>query len=73
MAASSRARLFLAFAALLAATSVLLLPVFLGPLALLASAGAIWSGARRAGAILLFLSAAAMAFGVYLGCQVACA
>ena len=72
MAASSRARAFLALAALLAAASVVVVPVFLGPLALLASAGAIWSGARRPGAILLFVSAGAMALGMYLGCRVAC-
>lgn len=73
MAAASRARLFVALAALLATISVLVLPIFLGPLALLASAGAIWSGARRAGAVLLFISAGAMALGMFLGCQVACA
>ena len=73
MSPSSRARLFLIVAALLAAASVLVLPIFLGPLALLASAAAIWSGARRGGAALLFLSAGAMALGMYLGCRVACA
>lgn len=73
MGASARARLLLALAALLAASSVLVLPVFLGPLALLASAGAIWSGARRAGSLLLFASALAMTLGMYLGCRVACA
>ncbi|HKW78720.1 MAG TPA: hypothetical protein VJQ09_06430 [Candidatus Limnocylindria bacterium] len=73
MSASQRAMLFLVFAAVLAAASLAILPVFLGPLALLASAGAIWSGARRAGAALLFASAGAMALGMYLGCRVACA
>lgn len=72
MAGSSRARLLLALAALLAAASLALLPVFLGPLALLASAGAIASGARRAGALLLLVAALAMAAGMYLGCRVAC-
>ncbi|HYY54893.1 MAG TPA: hypothetical protein VFA01_05890 [Candidatus Dormibacteraeota bacterium] len=73
MSASRRATLLLFAAALCAAASVLILPVFLGPLALLASAGAIWSGARRPGAVLLFVSAGAMAVGMYLGCRVACA
>jgi len=73
MSASKRARVLLALGTLLAAASVLILPIFLGPLALLAAAGAIWSGARRAGAILLFVSAGAMAVGMYLGCRVACA
>ncbi len=72
MAASSRARLLLALAGLLAALSVLVVPIFLGPLALLASAGAIWSGSRRAGTVVLFASAGAMALGMYLGCRVAC-
>ena len=73
MSARVRARALLALAALLAVTSVVILPVFLGPVALLASAAAIWSGARRSGAILLFASAGAMAVGMYLGCRVACA
>lgn len=73
MSASRRRTLLLLIAALLAASSIVILPVFLGPLALLASAGAIWSGARRAGTALLFLSAGAMALGMYLGCRVACA
>jgi hypothetical protein len=73
MSASRRAALFLAVATVLAAGSIVILPVFLGPLALLASAGAIWSGARRPGAVLLFASAGAMAVGMYLGCRVACA
>lgn len=72
MSASRRATLLLALGAVLAAVSLVLLPVFVGPLALLAAAGAIWSGARRAGALLLFVSAGAMAFGMYLGCRVAC-
>ncbi|OLC54265.1 MAG: hypothetical protein AUH85_12210 [Chloroflexi bacterium 13_1_40CM_4_68_4] len=73
MSPSKRARLLLALGTLLAVASVLILPIFLGPLALLAAAGAIWSGARRAGAVLLFASAGAMAVGMYLGCRVACA
>ena len=73
MSARVRARALLALAALLAVASVVILPVFLGPLALLASAAAICSGARRSGAILLFASAGAMAVGMYLGCRVACA
>lgn len=73
MAASLAAKLFLALAALLAASSILIVPIFLGPLALMASAAAIWSGARRGGTILLFVSAGAMALGMYLGCRVACA
>ncbi len=72
MSPSSRARLFLVLGVLLAASSVLIVPVFLGPLALLAAAGAIWSGARREGAVLLFAAAGAMALGMYLGCRVAC-
>lgn len=72
MGASARARLLVALGALLAATSIVILPVFLGPLALLASGGAIWSGARRVGTLLLFASAAAMTLGMYLGCRVAC-
>ena len=67
-----RQRLLLAFATLLAALSVFVLPVFLGPLALLASTGAILSGARRSGFALLVLAAFAMAAGMYLGCRVAC-
>ena len=67
-----RQRLLLAFATLLAALSVFVLPVFLGPLALLVSAAAILSGARRPGFTLLVLSALAMATGMYLGCRVAC-
>lgn len=73
MGASAPAKLFLALAALLAVLSVLILPVFLGPLALLASAGAIWRGSRRAGAVLLLASALAMTLGMYLGCRAACA
>jgi hypothetical protein len=67
-----RQRLLLAVATLLAALSILIIPIFLGPLALLASAGAIWAGARRTGFALLVLSAFAMATGMYLGCRVAC-
>jgi hypothetical protein len=73
MAASSAAKWFLALAALLAASSILIVPIFLGPLALMASAAAIWSGARRGGTILLLASAVAMTLGMYLGCRVACA
>lgn len=72
MTSSGRARLLLALGALFALASVAILPVFLGPLALLAAAGAIWSGARRAGSVLLFASAGAMTLGMYLGCRVAC-
>ena len=68
-----RQRVLLVLAAILAALSVVILPVFLGPLALLASGAAIVSGARRAGLALLVLSAAATALGMYLGCRVACA
>lgn len=64
---------FLIIGTLLAAASVLLLPVFLGPLALLAAVGAIWNGARRPGAVLLLVAAVGMASGMLLGCVVACA
>jgi hypothetical protein len=73
MSPPRRATLLLLVATLFAVGSLVILPVFLGPLALLASAGAIWSGARRDGALLLFASAGAMAVGMYLGCRVACA
>lgn len=71
MSRSARARAFLIAGAVLAAASILILPVFVGPLAMLAAAGAIWSGARRAGTVLLFVSAAAMTLGAYLGALVA--
>lgn len=65
-------RLLLALAAVLAVLSVVILPIFLGPLALVASTGAILAGARRSGSLLLLVSATAMAAGMYLGCRVAC-
>lgn len=65
-------RLLLAAAALLAILSVVILPIFLGPLALAASTGAILAGARRSGLALLLVSAMGMAAGMYLGCRTWC-
>lgn len=73
MRRSSRARPLLWIGIVLAAASVLILPVFLGPLAMVAAGGAIWGGERFAGTILLFVAAGSMALGMWLGCIVACA
>ena len=73
MSRRARARALLVVGALFAGVSIVFLPILFGPLALLAAAGAIWSGARRTGTVLLFTSAGALALGMYLGCQVACA
>ncbi len=66
------ARLLLLASATFSVISIVFLPILFGPFALLAAVGAIRSGARRAGAALLFLAAAALALGAYLGCLAAC-
>jgi hypothetical protein len=69
MSRSSRARAFLLIGVVCALASILIATVFLGPLAMLSAAGAIWSGERRAGAVLLFAAAGAMTLGAYLGAR----
>jgi uncharacterized membrane protein YeiB len=69
MSRSSRARAFLVVGVVCAFASILIATVFLGPLAMLSAAAAIWSGERRAGALLLFAAAGAMALGAYLGAR----